>query len=202
MAYVRSFYGKKAQHCEIASAINQVEKELLETADIVMIKPSLGGQESDLENENDGSLCVDGLPNEVSCELEVFNVHSENLSEDDDSNDDNVETTAPPTSKKAKKRKPHKAVKWEKKHLNPKPTSKQDQDKTAQVLLLEYPENVGLTLWSSFEKVLLDIASLLVEKTNRHANTDKNKPELNVTLNEMLNFVVLIFLSGYNIRLS
>ena len=68
--------------------------------------------------------------------------------------------------------------------------------------MLEHPENVGLTIWSSFEKVFLDIASLLVEETNRYANKDKTKPEFNVTLNEMLNFVGLIFLSEYNIKLS
>ena len=62
-----------------------------------MIGPPLVGQEKELENENDDSLCVDGLPNEVSCELEVFNIHIEDLSDDNNSNDDNVETTAPPT---------------------------------------------------------------------------------------------------------
>ena len=65
MANVRSFYGKKTQHCEIASAVNQVEEEKPKTADILMTGHPLGGQESDLENENDDSLCVDGLPNEV-----------------------------------------------------------------------------------------------------------------------------------------
>ena len=39
--------------------------------------------------------------------------------------------------------------------------------------------------------MFLDIASLLVEETNRYANRDKNKPEFNVTLNKMLNFVLL-----------
>ena len=47
--------------------------------------------------------------------------------------------------------------------------------------MLEYPEDVGLTAWSSFEKVFLDIASLLVEEKNRYAYRDKNKPEFNVT---------------------
>ena len=93
-ANVRSFYSKKTEHGEIASAVNQVEEEKPETADIVMIEPPLGGQESDLDNENDDSLCVNGLPNEVLCELEVFKIHNENLSDDDDSNDINVETTA------------------------------------------------------------------------------------------------------------
>ena len=83
--------------------------------------------------------------------------------------------------------------------MNPKATFKPDQDKRAQALLLEHSENVGLTVWSSFEEVFLDIASLLVEETNTYANRDKNKPEFNVTLNEMLNLVGLIFLFGYNI---
>ena len=198
---MRSFYGKKTQHCEIAIAVNQVEEEKPETADIVMMGLPPGGQENDLENENDDSMRVRGLPNKVSCKLEVFNVQNEDLSDDDDTNDDNFETTAPPTPKKAKKGKPHKAVKWEKKHFNLKPTSKPDQDKRAQALLLEHLENVELTVWSSFEKVFLDIASVLVEETNRYANRDKNKPEFNVTLDEMLNFLGLIFLSGNNIRL-
>ena len=62
----------------MASAVNQVEEEKPETADIALIGPPLGGQESDLENENDDSLCVDGLPNEVSRE-QVFNVHNRDL---------------------------------------------------------------------------------------------------------------------------
>ena len=127
----------------------------------------------------------------VSCKLEFSNVHNEDLFDDNDSNDDNVETTAPPTSKTAKKGNPHKAAKWEKKHLNP--ASKPDQDNRAQALLLEHPENIGLIVRSSFEKVFVDIASLLVEETNRYANRDKNKQEFNETLIEMLIFLVLFF---------
>ena len=80
-----------------------------------------------------------------------------------------------------------------KKHLNTKPTFKAATDKRAQALSLEHPENVGLTIWSSFEKVFLDIASLLVEETKKYDNRDKNKQEFNVKLNEMLNLVGLIF---------
>ena len=72
-----------------------------------MIGPPLGGQESSLENKNDDSLCVDCLPIEVSCELEVFNVQNENLSDDENSNDNNIEIIAPPTSKNTKKIKSH-----------------------------------------------------------------------------------------------
>ena len=77
----------------------------------------------------------------------------------------------------------------------------QKKKKRAQALLLEHPDNVGLSVWSSFEKVFLDIASFLVEEKNRYAKRDKSKTEFNVTLNEIINFVGLIFLSGYNIRL-
>ena len=48
MENVRFFYGKRSQHCEIASAANQVEEEKPETTDIVMIGRPLGEQESDL----------------------------------------------------------------------------------------------------------------------------------------------------------
>ena len=81
--------------------------------------------------------------------------------------------------------------------MNTKPTSKEAPDKRAEALSLEHPEDVGLTIWSSFQKVFLDIASLLVEETNRYANRDNRQ-----NLNEMLNFVGLIFLSGYNVSLS
>ena len=119
-----------------------------------------------------------------------------------DRNDDNVETIALPTSKKAKKEKRHKAVKWKKKRLSPKPTFKPDQDKRTQALLLKRPGNIGLTVWSSFKKVFLDIAFLSVEEANRYANSDKNKLEINVTLNGMLNFFDIVFLYEQNISLS
>ena len=48
MANVRSFYCKKTQHCEMASALNQVEKEKSETAGILMIGLPLVGQENEL----------------------------------------------------------------------------------------------------------------------------------------------------------
>ena len=59
MGNVRSFYGKKSQHCEMVSAVNQVEQKNPETPDITMVRPPLGGQETNLENENDDSLSVD-----------------------------------------------------------------------------------------------------------------------------------------------
>ena len=90
MVNVRSFCSKRTQHCEIASAANELEKEKTETADIVMIGPPVSGRKSDLKNENDNSLCAGGLPKKFSCELEVFNVHNEDLFDNDDSNDETM----------------------------------------------------------------------------------------------------------------
>ena len=49
---------------------------------------------------------------------------------------------------------------------------------------------------------LLDIAEFFEKETNRYALFNKNKPEFSISLKEILQFVGLIFLSGYNIRLS
>ena len=62
--------------------------------------------------------------------------------------------------------------------------------------MLECPENVGLTIWSSCEKGLLDIASLLVGETKRYANRDKNKPEFKVRLSLFKNICVICFIGS------
>ena len=46
------------------------------------------------------------------------------------------------------------------------------------------------------------MAEFLVNETNRYATENKNKPEFSVSMEEMMQFIGLIFLSGYNIRLS
>ena len=57
-------------------------------------------------------------------------------------------------------------------------------------------------MWTSFEKVVSPLIELLLHETNQHANRDKNKPQFKVTLEELKNFIGLIFLSGYNIKLA
>ena len=57
-------------------------------------------------------------------------------------------------------------------------------------------------MWISFQKVVSALIELLLNETNQYANRDKNKPQFKVTLEELKNFIGLIFLSGYNIRLA
>ena len=52
-------------------AISQVEEDDPETADIIMIGPPTGGDDSDMEMDDDNSPPESGLPDEVAGELEV-----------------------------------------------------------------------------------------------------------------------------------
>ena len=87
-------------------------------------------------------------------------------------------------------------MKWQKQHIQTQTFSSFDQDKNAQAVFLENPE------LDEFEKVVSPLIELLLHETNQYANRDKNKPQFKVTLKELKNFIGLIFLSGYNIRLA
>ena len=76
------------------------------------------------------------------------------------------------------------------------------QDKNAQAVFLEYPELVELTMWTSFVKVVSPIVQLLLHETNQYVNRNKNRSQFEVTLEELKNFIELIFLSGYTIRVA
>ena len=49
---------------------------------------------------------------------------------------------------------------------------------------------------------MLDMAKFLAKETNRYTTCNKNKPNFSVSMEEMMQFIGLIFLSAYNIRLS
>ena len=118
-----------------------------------------------------------------------------------DGEDSNVEL--PPTKKqKQNAKKSTINAKWQKQHIQTQTFSSFDQDKNAQVVSLENPKLVELTMWASFEKLVYPLIELLLHETNQYANRDKNKPQFKVTLKELKNFIGLIFLSGYNIRLA
>ena len=53
-----------------------------------------------------------------------------------------------------------------------------------------------------FEKAVSSFIELLLHETNQYANRDKNKLYFKVALEELNNFIGLIFLSGYNIGLA
>ena len=96
-------------------------------------------------------------------------------------------------------------MKWQKQYIQTQTFSSFDQDKNAQSVFQNIhpdPELVELTMWTSFEIVVSPFIELLLHETNRYANRDENKPQFKVTLEELKNFIRLIFLSGYNIRLA
>ena len=199
MISTNTFYRKKnTQHCFLNDAISQIENDDPETADIVMIGPPTGGADSDMESENEEILEATGLPNEVAGEVEVFKITSNEVMSDSDSEE---QRSSEPTAKRAKKlAKRNDNVKWEKKHIQRKPTSSLDQDKIAQAQLInKHPDLVQATLWNTFESTFSDMAEFLVNETNRYATENKNKPDFSVSMEEMMQFIGLIFLSGYNI---
>ena len=93
-------------------------------------------------------------------------------------------------------------MKWQKQHVQTQTFSSSDQNKNAQAVFLENPELIELTIWTSFEKVVSPLIELLLHETNQYAIRGKNKTHFKVTLEELKNFIGLIFLSGYNIRLA
>ena len=197
-----TFYRKKnTQYCFLNDAISQIENDDPETADIVMIGPPTGDADSDMESENEKILETTGLPNEIAGEVEVFQITSNEVMSDSDSEEQGSnEPTAKRTKKLAKR---NDNVKWEKKHIQPKPISSLDQDKIAQAQLInKHPDLVQATIWNTFESTFSDMAEFLVNETNRYATENKNKPEFSVSTEEMMQFIGLIFLSGYNIRFS
>ena len=70
----------------MVDAVSQTEEVDPDTADVVIEGPSTGGQDTDLENENEDALNTDGIPNEVSGEVEVFNIRNGNSLNNENNN--------------------------------------------------------------------------------------------------------------------
>ena len=113
-------------------------------------------------------------------------------------------TTSKKSNKGNKGKKKTMTVKWTKGHCEQKKEPDLDQDKRAQEKLSSSnPELAEVMPWSSFETILGDIIDLLlVEETNLYAKRDRNKMNFYISKKEMINFIGLIFLSGYNFRKS
>ena len=99
------------------------------------------------------------------------------------------------TVKRAKKlAKRNDNIKWEKKHIQPKSNSSLNLDKISQAqLIYKHPDLVQATIWITFQSVFSNIGEFLVKETNRYATCNKNKPEFSVSLEEMMQFIGLIF---------
>ena len=165
-----------------------------------MIGPPTGGHDSDMENADDDVLKTAGLPDEVAGEIEVFNIRNDDIEGISDDGH-NIVTPQPKKAKQTTK-KAKVNVKWKKSHINSQTFSQYDQDKKAQAVLLENPELAALTMWTSFEKIFAPLIELILHETNQYAIRDKNKLQFKLTSEELTNFIGLIFLSEYNIRLS
>ena len=105
-----------------------------------------------MKNEDDEILNTTGLPEEIAGEVEVFNIRNNEIERmTSDGEDSDVEPT--PANKQKQTAKISKIdMKWQKQHIQTQTFSSFDQDKNAQVVFLENPELVELTMWTSFEK--------------------------------------------------
>ena len=124
--------------------------------------PPTGGQDSDLENEGSKILTTKGLPEEITGEVEIFNIRNDEIEKiTSDGEDRDVELPLAYKQKQnAKKFKIN--VKWQKQHIQAQIFSSFDQDKNAHAVFLENPELVELIMWSSFEKVVSHLIELLL----------------------------------------
>ena len=101
MISTKTFYRKKnTQDCFLNDAISQMKNDDLETADIVIIEPPTGGEDSKMESKNEEILNAKGLPNEVAGEVEVFQMTINEFMSDSDSKE---QGSSAPTAKRAKK---------------------------------------------------------------------------------------------------
>ena len=130
-------------------AINQVDEDNPETADIIMIGPPTGGQDSDIEEENDDALKETDIPAEITGEHEVFQFAKED-EEAPENSDNQALVEAPEVKKKKTAKKTTEKVRWKKEHIVSKPPSADFQDKRAQARFLEDPNLSQITMWSIF----------------------------------------------------
>ena len=205
---VKSFYSNKTVKCRfLQDAIKEVEQEGVNAADFVLTGPSYAGNATDEEEEDDEIFNHSSLPGKVSGEIEAITRSIEPNSNDDEGKDDEESSVgdAPPRkqkkqNKKTKDRKEEKP-KWKKSHLkNPVVIEDVTSQKVSRKLLKMHPELPDQTEWEIFESFFNYIVELLVEHTNRYAHRDKNNWRFTVTNDEMMKFIGITFLSGYNKR--
>ena len=70
------------------------------SADVVIIGPPTGGQDSELENEDDKTLNTTGLPEEIAGEVESLNIRNDEIERM--SSDGENSYVEPPPAKKQK----------------------------------------------------------------------------------------------------
>ena len=110
---------------------------------------------------------------------------------------------SPPQKQKKQNKKANdrKKKKWKNSHLKNSVVNEDvTSEKVSQKLLNMRSELSNKTEWEIFENFFNDIVELFVEHANRYANRDKNNLQFTVITDEMMKFIGIKFLSGYNKR--
>ena len=98
---VKSFYSKRTVQCGfLQDAIRVVEQEDVDAADLVLTGPSNAGNVTDEEEDDEQVLSHNGLPGEVSGDIEVVTKSIDTEEKDDQENSDGGE---PPRKQKNNK---------------------------------------------------------------------------------------------------
>ena len=114
MANAKSFRGKRIQHHFLSDEINQIQDDDPESVDVVITGSPTGGQDSNVENEDNKILNTTRLLEEITGETEVFNIRNDEMTSDGDNSN-----LKPPPSKKQKQnaKKSKINVKLQKQHI-------------------------------------------------------------------------------------
>ena len=100
MESAKSFYGKRTQHHFLFDAVKQIQDDDSKSVDIVIIGPLTGGQDNDLENEDDTILNTTMLLEQIPKEIEAFNIRNDEI--DRMTSDGDNSDAEPPPAKKQK----------------------------------------------------------------------------------------------------
>ena len=187
-----SFHGRTriSHHRYFADAVTEIE-ERGRNATIAITGPPHGGEDSDMELEDDEDLTENvELPNEIAGEVDVFYEESSSESEG--------EETAPSRNKKQKVTLP----KWKKSHIESSGASNGDSmQPPSKILLKNFPYLASVDEFSLYNEIFGEMIDHLVTESTKFANTEKNDPSFSLSKEDFWNFG-LILLSGYNTRTS
>ena len=139
---VKSFYSKKTVQCRfLQDAIGVVEQEDVDAADLVLTGPSNASSVTDEEEDDEQVLSHNGLPGEVSGDIELVTKSIDTEEKDDQENSDGGEPPRKQKKNKTMKDKTKKKPQWSKSHLkNPVIVEDVASKTISQKLLNMHPE--------------------------------------------------------------
>ena len=159
-----SFYGRTriSHHRYFADAVTEI-KERGRNATIAITGPPHGGEDSDMELEDDEDLTENvELPNEIAGEVDVFYEESSSESEG--------EETAPSRNKKQKVTLP----KWKKSHIESSGTLNGDSmQPPSKILLKNFPYLASFDEFSLYNEIFGEMIDHLVTESTKFANREK-----------------------------